>query len=487
MRSVVLAVIGVVWSGCRGPSAVDACTGADLCGPVGTCHASQTAPMDPARVSCTCNDGRVADPRVDPCAATFSKVTVNGVSVAVTGGVASPVVDLPAGTTALDVEAASAMPDTTVQIEGQQTNRLQVPWKPQLTAVTVAILARGQHQLDARILVRVGTHLGAVTAIAGGGLGVALSGDGKTLAGGSYSGERVDVLAEVDGGWRPVQTLAGSGFYGWTVALSANGEVLAASCGDPPFSQCTGPRLRVFRREPGGYLEEPLPSASGTPRIALSPEGRLLWAAQGPGGAVGYAKVDGGWERVADLGGPASSIAVSGDSQVVAVGSQDDGTLRLFGPADGGWVQTGLLRGDGGFGSSVALSADGEVLVVSARASHPFTAWVYERADGGYAPRFTVHPALDPNLELTSTLDFQLPVACSADGQTVAVGFPLDRSVVLARRTAAGWALRDVAVLHGDDQFGFFGNGVALSADGRRLAVSTPLAQQGLTLHDEAP
>ena len=471
-------------SACKPPE--NGCTNQlTRCGPIGTCRPNPLAPEDPNQITCACTDGTFVDPSVSVCAATFASISVNGVAVELADATGLTVVDLPAGATTLDVHATAATPQTHVLIEGQAVEELQLPWTPPLTKVTVALAATtGQVVTSVQLIVRVGVHFDRVAGFVGGGLGVALAGDGHTLAVGSLGAGMVRVWTEADAGWQAPQSLSGGGYFGWTVALAEQGEVLAVSCTAGFQQPCAGPGLRMFRRQAAGFAEEPAVPEPGEPRLAIDAAGQTVWAALGASGAVAFGRDGGTWERVAALAGPASSVAVSGDGRVVAVGSQDDATLRLFAPADGGWVQTGLLQGDGGFGSSVSLSRDATVLVVSARSASPLTAWIYEQAGGVWQPRLELHPAISPALAVSGSVDFQVPVACSLDGQTAAVGFPVDRSVVVAQRGASGWSVLEAVVPHGHAQFGLFGNGVALSADGRRLAVSAPGADVDLTVHD---
>jgi WD40 repeat protein len=140
------------------------------------------------------------------------------------------------------------------------------------------------------------------------------------------------------------------------------------------------------------------------------------------------------------------AIAASDDSSRVAVSSPSSGTVRVFSLTDGGYLETQVLRGDGGFGSSLALSGDGKVLVVSARTAFPLTAWVYEEQDAGFQPQLAVHPALTPELSAATSVEFQVPVAVSGDGTAAAIGFPQDGSVVVVRRAQAEWAITEAAL-----------------------------------------
>jgi trimeric autotransporter adhesin len=123
------------------------------------------------------------------------------------------------------------------------------------------------------------------------------------------------------------------------------------------------------------------------------------------------------------------------------------------------------------FGSAVALSGDGNTLVVGVRDS--FAVYIYSRAGQGWsAPTVLASPS--PQL-----LGFGEVLALSEDGGTLAVGVPSDDTVALnsgavhvyLRSTFGSWT--SIAMLKapnpgsGDD----FGSAVALSSTGEVLAV----------------
>jgi hypothetical protein len=182
-------------------------------------------------------------------------------------------------------------------------------------------------------------------------------------------------------------------------------------------------------------------------------------------------------QRVFD--GAADSLGITADGSTVVAGFASSSSVLVLQQTDGGLQPTSQLHGpDGGFGSSLALSDDGAVLVVSRR---PRTAIVYERADGGYTEAFRV----ETEREIIQSVGFEAPVAVSGDGSRVAVGFPGVGVVAVAERKGGAWSLLGWVHLPRSDSLAF-GNGVALSADGRRLAVASPVEQgpSGLLLLD---
>jgi hypothetical protein len=205
----------------------------------------------------------------------------------------------------------------------------------------------------------------------------------------------------------------------------------------------------------------------------------------------------------ADMFGEA--IASSGDGSIVVVGATGEagdghgdapnnhapgaGAVYAFSLQDGQLKQSAYLKapdaGAGGaFGQSVALSVDGKTLVVGAPGApdndNPGltlagAAYVFTRANGQWKLDHRLKPATP-----RPQGGFGYTVAISSDGTRIAVG-----AARLASSTRGGVAIYDLVDGETPDRVwqrgleleaikdndGFGGSGLALSADGRTLAV----------------
>ncbi len=175
-----------------------------------------------------------------------------------------------------------------------------------------------------------------------------------------------------------------------------------------------------------------------------------------------------------------SSVAISADGNTAAVGAPQDnnlGAVFVFTRAGGVWTQQGgKLTGAGAsagarFGSSVALAADGNTVLVGGftDSSSVGAAWVFARSGATWAAQ---SGKLTAGLEETGKGEFGLSVALSGDGSTALIGGPTDNGFVGAAwefvRSGGTWALQGGKLTGGAEETvnGEFGQSVALSADG---------------------
>jgi hypothetical protein len=233
------------------------------------------------------------------------------------------------------------------------------------------------------------------------GVSVAVSADGSTLAVGAprFNGGRVWTFTRSGSSWSPIggpltgAGEEGEGLLGQSVALSADGESILV--GAPSDSEQRGAAWG-FKRSGAGW-EEQGTKLTGDSR---SPEARF-----------------------------GSSVALSGDASTALIGARgadnSTGAAWVFSNTGTGWVeQRPALEGEEsgeGFGASLALSFDGSVAVVGAAQAegHAGRSWLFERSDGSWGK---AQEKLGAGLSGGAPIAFGSSVALSADAETVLVG-----------------------------------------------------------------
>ncbi len=341
------------------------------------------------------------------------------------------------------------------------------------------------------------------------GASVALSADGQSVlvgAPGANAGNgSAFVYAESDGGWptSPVTTLTGSqGAFGTSVALSASGEV--ALVGAPLSNDSTGAAY-IYAQPALSWstaVTATFPGVAGSGEelgdsVALSADGQTaLVGAPFLGGDEGaaylYTQSAGSWTTspVATFTGSSKeylgwSVALSADGQTALIGAPDYNSLAgaayVYRQSAGAWLTSSpsatFTGGAGGdeLGSSVALSAAGEVALVGAPEfnSQAGAAYVYTESSGSWSgsPSATWQGSATERLGAS--------VALSADGQTALVGAPSASSdagaAYIYTESAGNWPGTPGATFTGASG-GEFGYSVALSADGQTALVGAPFA-----------
>jgi hypothetical protein len=389
---------------------------------------------------------------------------------------------------------------------------------PQITLnrrSTISLLTAGvllfSSQLSLAQFTQQGPKLADVTAPgAGQGKSVALSADGNTaLVGGPQDHNFLGaawVYVRNNSAWvQQGSKLLGNNAIGdavaqgWSVALSSDGNTaLVGGIGDSSLVRYGG-AVWVYTRENGVWTQQGNklfgrdgvgPGNQGT-SVALSADGNTaifggpgddtfmgaawvftrnsgVWTQQGKklvgSGAVGMAK-------------QGSSVALSADGNIAVVGGTDDnsftGAVWIFTRNNGIWTEQGNKVVGNGFvgspvqGTSVALSADGNTMIVGGPgdSSKAGAAWVFTRNNGVWVQqgnKLVGNGALEMAMQGSS-------VALSADGNTALVGGPgvaqggLGVTWVYTRQSGI-WTQQDVLVgsgAVGGDQ----GESVAISAD----------------------
>jgi hypothetical protein len=265
---------------------------------------------------------------------------------------------------------------------------------------------------------------GEPPASVGQGMSVALSADGNTAIVGAWRAEGAWVFIRRDGVWIQQGKLVGSGAVGSarqgiSVALAADGNT--AILGGWSDNNKTGATW-VFTRSKGVWTQQ----------------GKKLVGS----GAIGHAR-------------QGASVALSSDGNTAIIGGPGDNPSDRFGAGaagaawvftrhGGAWAQEGqkLVANRGVWtqqGTSVALSADGNVAVVGGFANdhHAGGAAVYTRkgAEWTQESELAGHSGVGKSAP---------PVAISADASTVLLGEPDDNggrgaALVFTRRSAGDY------------------------------------------------
>jgi hypothetical protein len=226
---------------------------------------------------------------------------------------------------------------------------------------------------------------------------------------------------------------SGEGSFGFSVALSSDGNT--ALIGGPGDNKGVGAAW-VFTR-------------SGS-----------SWTQQGE-------KLTGSGEIGASRFG--NSVALSGDGNTALIGG---GAAWVFTRSGSAWTQQGpklTPSGEGSFGSSVALSSDGNTALIGGGGD---AAWVFTRSGSSWTQQ---GEKLTGGGE-SGFAGFGVSVALSADGNTALIGGHFDNKSTGAAwvftRSGSTWTQQGPKLTgSGEAESGFFGIGVALSADGNTALI----------------
>jgi cysteine-rich repeat protein len=384
------------------------------------------------------------------------------------------------------------------------------------------------------------------------GVSVALSDDGETLVVGAngedsaatfVGGDQTDnsvpqagavyVFAREGASWSQQAYLksfnpSAGALFGSAVALSGDGNTLAVSAPREDVYQQDSGAIYVFARNDGvwspqGYLKASAPVTDGRigARLALSNDGNTLAATDtlyqqyvDTGTFYVFARVGDEWSqqlaRSADFmagygHGYCGDVALSGDGNILAVGSWD-GVEMYVRDGDSWSLQQGPFLGSQAgylrrFGVSVSLSDDGDTLAVGelgegvGEGLDPGKVYVFARAGQSWVEHSLL--AL-PNPSLRDR--FGVSVSLAGDGKSLAIGAigeqssangidgdPTDDSLLDAGAAyvfvydGESWSQQSyvkAAQTHAGDQFGF---DLALSADAGTLVVGAPLENYAAT------
>src|SRR5581483_179788 len=196
-----------------------------------------------------------------------------------------------------------------------------------------------------------------------------------------------------------------------------------------------------------------------------------------------------------DINGEAQfgiSVAISADGNTILVGGIGDmnladepvGAAWVFTRTGSSWSQqgpkleAGIEEGIGGrFGKSVALSANGDTALVGAYFDNGSqgSAWVFTRSGATWSEQ----AKLLAGAEGEGEAEFGTAAALSADGNTALIGAPFDNkekgAVWAFARSGSKWSQQGPKVTPSDEtENAQFGASVALSADGNTGLMGGP-------------
>jgi hypothetical protein len=305
---------------------------------------------------------------------------------------------------------------------------------------------------------------------------VAISPDGSTVVVGapSASGGAVWVFERSGTTWSGGAKLSKSplvpavGDFGETVALSSNGEVLFA--GEPEYEDNHG-AVWIYTRSGAEWVHEEKPIPCPESELALF------------GSAVALSETG----ATAIIGGFALHSA--------------DGGAWVFQRSGSGWVvQGGQLNGTeeepntpgtgegAAFGSSVAISADGNTALVGGFFDHDSAgaAWAFTRSGTSWSqqgPKITAAGEVN-GAGIGVGGFFGTALAVTPEGNTAIVGAAgdsdFDGAAWIFKRSEGRWTQQAGKLRGGEEsEGGGFGNSVAIAADGRTALIGGGSALAG--------
>jgi hypothetical protein len=306
---------------------------------------------------------------------------------------------------------------------------------------------------------------------------------------------------------------SGKAEFGLSIAISADGST--ALVGGPEEGAAW-----VFTRSGSTWTQQG-PKLTGNhaagsfgASVALSGDGDTALIFEGgstgpyEGGTVAvFVRSGSTWTRQANLTGQGvgyfgGSLSLSADGNTALIGSYADGgspgpkwvgSAWVFTRSGSTWTQPGVKLtgageiGEGQFGWSVALSADGDTAVIGGPADNPVggvgrgATWIFTRSGSAWTQQ---------GEELTGAGEegegrFGSAVAVAADGNTAVVGAPLDDAghgaLWVFTRSGSTWTQQGERLTAtgaiGETQLG---SNVALSGDGSTALSGSRLNNAGV-------
>ena len=246
------------------------------------------------------------------------------------------------------------------------------------------------------------------------------------------------------------------GAFGSAVALSANGNIalIGGENDGPPNSGAAW----IFARSGSSWSEQT--------KIIAPDE-----TADGGGGAV---HANFGWTAALSADGTTALIGGPLDGA-----NSDVGAAWVYAGSGSSWTEQakivppdGAPSAGGGFGTSLALSSDGNTALIGATGDSNQTgaAWIYSRSGSTWSEQKKIVPSNE-----TGAANFGSGVALSADGNTALIGGDNDNNGAGALwvygRSGTSWTqLQKISPTDGSGASSF-GDAVSLSSDGSTAVV----------------
>lgn len=357
------------------------------------------------------------------------------------------------------------------------------------------------------------------------GYAVSLSSDGSIIAIGALynsnngsSAGSVRVYENKSGLWIQIGTNingeAAGDYSGTSVALSADGSILAIGAPRNSGNGSKAGHVRVFKNNGGVWTQlgsdidgETAGDLSGT-SVSLSADGSIVAigavnnSANGTrSGNVRVFKNNAGvWSKIGNFYGEVSydafgqSVSLSSDGSIIAIGAdqndgsgQEAGHVKIFQNLANTWTQIGNnIEGESAFdrsGRSVSLSSDGAILAIGAQANggngyQSGHVRIYENIAG-------IWTQIGTDIDGEAAGDYSgASVSLNSDGSIVAIGAPLNGGngsfsghVRIYKNESGIWTQIETDI-DGIGQSDRFGTAVDLSSDGSVVGIGA-LALQG--------
>ena len=328
---------------------------------------------------------------------------------------------------------------------------------------------------------------------------ISLNNGSGTASGGTFSISAPGTIADQQGDKLPGFNLPLNAQAGTSVAISADGNTAVAGV---PYDEGGKGYALVFVREGSVWaLQEKLQGVGSSNAlqgmaVAISADGNTV-AVGGPKdnnstGAVWIftrsgedwtqqgGKITGtSYNGQAAMG---SSVALSADGNLLAFGGPGDntgeGAVWLYSRSAGVWslavpkLISSFNIGPAQLGNSLGLSADGKYLIAGGSQDEDAegSAWVFAKSGSSWAYQARLRGSGSSFAEQGKS------VAISADGKTALIGGNVNEegkgNVWVFTRSGSSWTQQGSA-LRGNDAVGpaFQGQSVALSADGNTAAI----------------
>ncbi len=275
-----------------------------------------------------------------------------------------------------------------------------------------------------------------------------------------------DAVAQAIGYLKTSDTAAAD-YFARAVAFSADGNTLAVGALGKDNQSGT---VYVFTRQGSSWSQKALIKAPDAARgdyfgsaLALSADGSTL--------AVGAYLED------------SLSVGINGSRGSISENNSNRGAVYVFTRSADAWTEQAYVKSSSTrsaeyFGGAVALSGNGNTLVVGATGERTGgmdagAAYVFTRSAGTWSQQSFLKPST-----ALSGAHFGAAVTVNGDGSTLAVGAPdeyngsdVGGSVYVFALGASTWSQLAALKASNTAAFDAFGSAVALSGDGSRLAV----------------